>query len=90
MLDHAEILGVENIGSSLILVYRHILARSRLLHNGVFPAARMGTGTLVRVAARKEVAEQASSGVGNAHRAVDEALDLHVFRDMCTDLFDLL
>ena len=90
MFDHAEILGVEDISSALILIDRHVLARSCLLDNGIFPAARMGTGTLVRVAPRKEVAEQTSSGIGDAHGAVDKALDLHVLRDVCTDLFDLL
>ena len=89
MLDHAEILGIENISSALVLIYRHVLARSRLLDNGIFPAAWMCAGSLIRVTAGKEVAEQTSAGVGNAHRTVDETLDLHVLRDMRTDLPDL-
>ena len=50
----------------------------------------MGAGSLIRITAGKEVAEQTSAGVGDAHRAVDEALNLHVLRDMLPDLPDLL
>ena len=50
----------------------------------------MGAGPLVGVPARKIVAEQAAPGIGNAHGAVNKALDLHVLRNVVPNLPDLL
>ena len=90
VLDHAQILGVENVGAALILVNRHILTRSGLLHNRVFPTARMGAGTLVGISSHQEIAQQAAAGIGNAHSSVNEALNLHILRNVGTDLLDFL
>ena len=42
MLDHAEILGIKDIGSSFIFKYRHIFSRTFLLNNGIFSSDRDG------------------------------------------------
>ena len=90
MLDHAQILGVEDVSAALIFVNRHILARSGLFHNGIFPAARMRAGTLVCISSHQEIAQQAAAGIGNAHSSVNEALNLHILRNVGTDLLDFL
>ena len=89
MLDHAQILRVENIGSPLILINRHILAWSGFLHDGIFPAAWMRAGALIGISSGKEVAQQTPSGIGNTHSAMHKALDLHILRNPGTDLSDL-
>ncbi len=44
----------------------------------VFPAARIGTCTLICAAFGHEVRQQATPGIGHAHRAMHEGLDLDV------------
>ena len=61
VLNHAQVAGVENIAAALIFIDRHPLARSCLLRHRIFPAARMSTGALVRVAPRQKIAEKTSS-----------------------------
>ena len=61
MFDHAQLLGVEYVGSALILFNRHIFARTGLLHHRLFPAAGMGTCALVGISSCKIVAQQAAS-----------------------------
>ena len=90
MADHTEILGVENVGSPLVLIDRQILAGSRLLHHRIFPAAGMGTGSLVGVPSGEIVAQKAAAGIGNAHGSVDEGLDLQIVGNVRPDLLDLL
>ena len=90
MFYHAQILGVKDVGSSLVLKDWHVLAWAFLLNDGIFPAAWMCTGSLVGISSYQIVAEQAASGIGNAHGTVNESFDLHVIRDICTDLLDLL
>ena len=89
MLDHAEILGIKDIGSSFIFKYRHIFSRTFLLNNGIFPAAGMGTGSLVGITSCQIITEQTSSGIRNAHSAMDECFNLHILRNMLSDLFNL-
>ena len=60
MADHAQILGIKNVRTTLIFIYRHIFAGPGFLHNGIFPPAGMGAGALVGVPAHKEVAQQAA------------------------------
>ena len=50
----------------------------------------MGTGSLVGISSYQEIAEQTAPGIGNAHGAVDKGLNLHILRDMGTDLANLL
>ena len=90
MLDHAEILGIENKGAPLIFIDGQVLAGPRLLHHRVFPAAGMGAGPLVGVPAGKVIAQKAAAGIGDAHSAVDKGLDLHILRDLRPDFPDLL
>ena len=89
MLNHTEILGVKDKGSPLILIHRHILARTRLFHNRIFPPARMGAGALIRVSSGKIIAQKTPAGIGNAHGAMDKAFDLHLLWYMFPDLPDL-
>ena len=90
MLDHAEIFGIKNISSSFIFVYWQIFSRTFFLHDCIFPAAGMGTGSLIGISARKIAAEQTSAGIRNTHGSMDKCLDLQVVRNVCPDLFDLL
>ena len=90
MFYHAEILGIENKSPSLIFKYRHIFSRAFLLHNGIFPSARMRTGSLIGVSACHKVTQKASSGVGNTHSSMDKRLNLHVIRNMCPNFPDFL
>ena len=76
MSDHAQILGIENISSTLILIDRHIFVRSSLLHDGILPSAWMGARSLIGIPSRKIVGKKASSGVRDTHGSVDESLNL--------------
>ena len=46
----------------------------------------MGAGSLIGVSSGKIIAQQASSRVRNAHRSVDKAFNLHLFRNLFPDL----
>ena len=89
MVDHAQVPGVEDESSPLVLLHRQVHARPGLLHHRVFPAAGVRAGSPVRVSSREVVGQEASSRIGNAHRAVYEGLDLPVLRDLPADLRDL-
>ena len=89
MLDHAKILGIENVSTTLILINRHILSGSRLFHNGIFPTARMCAGSLIGISSYQEIAEKTASGIGNTHRSVNESLNLHIIWNIGTDLANL-
>ena len=90
MLNHTQILGIENISSSLVLIDRHIFPGPCLLHNGIFPAAGMGTGPLVGISSCEEIAQQASTRIGNAHSPMDKCLNLHIPGNIGTNLPDFL
>ena len=47
MIDHAEVPRIEDECPSLILVNRQILARPRLLHDGISPPARVRAVTVI-------------------------------------------
>ena len=86
MLDHTEILGIENEGASLIFINRQIFAGSGLLHYRVFPAAGMRTRALIGVPACKIITQKAAAGIGNTHGAMNKGLNLHIFRNLPADL----
>ena len=90
MFDHAQILGIENIRSPLIFVNRHIFARPGFLHNAVFPAAGMGTGSLIGIPACEKIAEQAAAGIRNTHGPMDKTLYFHIIRNPAADFLYLL
>ena len=90
MLDHAEILGIKDISSSLIFKNRHIFSRSCLFHNGVFPPAGMCAGSLIGISSHQIIAQKTSSGIRNAHSPMHKCLNLHIIRNMGTDLPDFL
>ena len=51
MLDHAQILGVKNISTTLIFINRHIFTRTGLFHDRIFPSAWMGTCPTIGITA---------------------------------------
>ena len=91
MLDHAHVARGHHKGAVLIFVERHRRVRALLLDNlerAVVPAAGLGAGAAVGIPAREEIGEQTAPAVGDAHRAVDEALDLGI-RHIVHDFGDL-
>ena len=88
MFNHAKILGVKDVSSSLVFIYRQVLSRTGLFHDRIFPPARMGAGTLVGISSCKIVWQQASSWIRDAHRSVNKGLDLHLLRNMLPDFPD--
>ena len=90
MSDHTQILGIENKCASLILIDRHIFSRSRLLYYRILPAARMRTRSLIGISPGKIIAQKAPSRIGNTHRSMDKAFNLHLFRNIIPDLPNLL
>ena len=90
MLHHTEILGVKNIGTSFIFKYRHILIGTCLFHNGIFPSAGMGTGSLICISSHQIITQQTSSGIRYAHCSMNKGLYFQLIRNMCTDLADFL
>ena len=90
MLDHAQITGIENICPALILLNGEVFAGPGLLRNGILPSAGMGAGAAVGIASCKPGGQEASSRIGNAHRAVDKGLDLQLCRSILPDLRDFI
>ena len=90
MFYHAEILGIENKKSLSHFQIPAYILPGVLLHNGIFPSARMRTGSLIGVPACHKVTQKASSGVGNTHSSMDKRLNLHVIRNMCPNFPDFL
>ena len=46
----------------------------------------MCTGSLVCIPSYQVIAEQAAAGIGNTHCSVNEGLNLHIIRNIGTDL----
>ena len=78
------------LGDVFIFINRQILARPGFLHDCIFPAAGVGTGSLIGVPSGEIVAQKAAAGIGNAHGSVDEGLDLQIVGNVRPDLLDLL
>ena len=89
MLEHTQILGIENKRSSFVFINRQIFAWSGFLHHRIFPAARMGTCAAVGIPSGKIIAQKAAAGIGNTHRAVYKALNFHIRRNMAADFLQL-
>ena len=88
MLDHTQILGIKNVSTSFIFINRHILPGSGLFYNGIFPTARVGTGTLIRISSCKKITEKTSAGIRNTHRSMNKCFNFQVFRNVSADLPD--
>ena len=54
------------------------------------PAAGLGAHTAVGIATGIEIGKQATTAVGNAHRAVNEGLQLQIVGDLLADGTDLV
>ncbi len=89
IFNHTQIFGVKNVGPALVLIDRKILIWARLLNDCIFPAARMRTCPLIGIPPCKVIRQQTPSRIGNAHRSMDEALNLHLLRYFITYLPDL-
>ena len=89
MVDHAHIPGVHDVGALLVFVDVKVLPGPLLLHQGELIAAGLGAGTPVGIPAGHVVGQQAPAGVGHAHGAVGEGLDLQALGGLGPDLGDL-
>ena len=89
MLDHAEILGVQDI-RTVALGNLHILPGAGFLDQVVLPAAGLRTFPVVGVPPRQIVGQQAPAGEGDAHRAVYKGFDAKVLGAVRADAADLL
>ena len=80
MIDHAQVLAVEDVGAVRILFHRPVLSRSGFLHDRIMKAARLDAFTPVRLtpSSGKEIGQEAAAGPGNAHRAVAEYFQLDI------------
>ena len=87
--DHAEITGIENVGSPFIFIDRKVFSRPALLHHRVLPAAGMGTGSLIGIPSCKIIAQKAAPGIGDAHGSVHKAFNLHFIRNVGPDFREL-
>ena len=85
MLNHTEIFRIKDIGSSLVLVNRHIFARTFFLDYRIFPAAWMRTCALIGISSHQIITQQTSSGIGNAHCTMYKCFDFHIIRNVGTD-----
>ncbi|MPN64812.1 hypothetical protein SDC9_212589 [bioreactor metagenome] len=89
MLDHAKVSGIQNIRSPLILFDGEIFPRPLLFHQMVFPTTGMGAFSPVCIPLDHKVAQQAASGIGNAHGALNKRFQLQGFRQSAPQFPDL-
>ena len=89
MFNHTEIFRVEDISSPLIFKDRHILSRPCLLDDRIFPSTRVSTCSLIGVPAGQVIAQKTSARIRNTHRSMDKSLDLHILRNLSSDLPNL-
>ena len=85
MVDHAKVFGVIDICSSFVFFNGHVFAGTCFFYQMVFPAARMGTSSLIGVTTAEVIAQQASAGIRNAHSAMHKGFDFHICRNFFTD-----
>ena len=90
MLDHTQILGIENIRAVLLLIDGEILTRAGLLHQVVLPAAGLGTVTTVGVSPHHIIRENAPTAKAHTHGTVNKGLNLQLWRRMVPDHLDLV
>ena len=67
-----------------------VFAGAGFLHQVIFPAAALRARAAVRTASGKIGADHASAGVGHAHRAVHECLQLQIVRHAPAQFNDLI
>ena len=90
MVDHAHIAGIHDVRALFVFEDREVFAGALFFHQGVLIPAGLGALAAVGVAAGHIVAEKAAPGIGDAHCAVAEGLDLKLGRDPLADRQDLL
>ena len=78
MLDHVEVLRVQDERPPRVLFNLEILTGTLFLDERIAPAARLSACALVARTTRHRGAEQTSSRIGNAHGTMDEHLNLEV------------
>ena len=90
MLDHAHIAGGHEEGAQLGLLHRDGEVGAFFFVDGVVPAAGLGAGAAVAVAAvGHDVGQKTAAAVGHAHGAVDEGLQLDILGEGRLDGLDL-
>ena len=62
MIDHAKILGIEQISTLIRFFHREILTRPRFFHDMILPAAWLGTCTAVGISAGEIRRDQTAAG----------------------------
>ena len=90
VFDHAQVAGGKQVAAAFVLLGAQNVLRPLLLGDAVFPAAGLGAAPLVRAAACIIGGQQAAARVGDAHRAVDEDLQLQLGRRVSADEVDFL
>ena len=85
MVDHAQIPGVHDIRSLFILIYREIFTGALFLHKRVFIPAGLSACAAVGIPPGHIVAQQATAGIGHAHRTVNKGLQLQRGRRLSPD-----
>ena len=80
MIDHAQVLAVEDVGAVRILFHRPVLPRSGFLHDGIMKAAGLDAFAPVGLtpSSGKEIGQEAAAGPGNAHCTVAEYFQLDI------------
>ena len=86
MRKHVHILRIEQIRAFLGLFYRKILAGSLFFDDGILPAARLRTFTMIAVTSGQIVGEQTTTGERHAHRAMHEAFDVKIVGNACANV----
>ena len=86
MLDHVEVLRVQDERSPRIFLNLEILARTLFLDESIAPAARLSASALVARTTCHSGAEQASSRIRNTHSTMHEHFDLEVVGHVRTHL----
>ena len=89
MIDHTQVAGIKDIGTSFVLFDRQVFPGPALFRHRIFPSAGMGTGAPVGIPPRKPGGKKTSSRIGNTHRAVDKGFDLQIPGGILPDLGDL-
>ena len=91
VLDHAQVLGVEDVGAGVRLLHNgEILPGALFLHQMVPPPAGLGALAPVGVPVGEVVGDQTPPGDGHTHGPVDEHFQLQVRRGFGPNLGDFL
>ena len=89
MLDHAHVPTVQQKCAAVFNNLKY-LSRTFLLHKSIFPSAGLSTAASISIASGHVIGQQAASGKGYAHCAVNKRLKLKLFRRIGANGSDLI